>query len=75
MNKAKRKWLWSGGVGATLVGLGVSASIESAFLKHQGAELWYWMLLGTLSLSVLISGIILLIKAGHMENSLKNRLK
>lgn len=67
----KKRWLWTGGLGATLVGLGISASIESAFLKHQGAEWWTWIISGTLSLSILITGIILLIKSGNMEKDLK----
>jgi len=73
MDSNKKKWLWQGGVGASLFGAGLCGCIESGFLKHQSATPWYeWVGLGTLSLVVTLFGLVLLIKAGHLEKSLKN---
>lgn len=68
--KTKKKWLLTGGLGTTLFGLGICCVIESAFYKHNGA-IWYeWAFFGTVSLSILITGVVLLIKAGLLENKL-----
>jgi hypothetical protein len=66
------KWLIMGGCGTVLLGLGVSCAIESGFLKHNGALWWQWALAGTGSLSLLISGVVILIKAAFKERQLKN---
>ena len=68
---SKRKWLFTGGLGASLFGLGVCAVLESAFLKHSGALWCVWAVLGTLSLASMVMGIVLLIKAGFMERDMK----
>ena len=60
-----------GGVGATLFGFGVCCVVESGFLKHDGAPKLLWIAAGTLSLIIMIVGLIMLIKAGVMENELK----
>jgi hypothetical protein len=67
----KNKWLVTGGIGAVLFGFGVCAVIECAFLKHNGYDWYLWAGLGTLSLTVLISGVVLLIKAGLLEKDIK----
>lgn len=69
--KLYRKWLFLGGLGALLLGTGVSCAIESGFLKHNGAPTWQWVLAGTGSLTVLISGIVILIKTAFLERELK----
>lgn len=61
-----------GGCGAVLLGTGVSCAIESGFLKHNSTLWWQWTLAGTGSLVLLISGIVLLIKAAFIERQLKN---
>lgn len=62
-----------GGAGATLFGAGLCGCIESGFLKHQPNTAWYeWAGLGTLSLVITLFGLILLIKAGHLEKSVKD---
>jgi len=66
-SKLRNRWLLLGGSGATLVGLGLSATIEVAWYKHSGGTTWIWVVLGTLSLSVFMVGLILLIKAGLLE--------
>lgn len=73
MNNAqlKRKWLLLGGIGASLFGFGICCTVESGFLKHGGAPIWKWVLFGTISLVVLISGLVLLIKAGFVGEQLK----
>ena len=59
MNKQqlkKRYWIF-GGVGTGLLGFGLSALIESGFIKHSEADNWQWILAGTLSLVVIMTGI------------------
>ncbi|MGC1515055.1 MAG: hypothetical protein WA810_05715 [Maribacter sp.] len=70
-NKLKRNWLLLGGFGTLLVGTGISLAIESGFLKHEGAVWWQWASAGTGALSLVIVGIILLIKAAFVEQRLK----
>lgn len=69
--KLKRKWLFRGGLGCLLVGTGVSFAIESGFLRHSGAPLWQWVLAGTVSLAILIYGVLMLIKTAFLEQKLK----
>ncbi|MEM6894806.1 MAG: hypothetical protein AAGD88_07265 [Bacteroidota bacterium] len=67
----KKKWLLQGGLGASLFGLGLCCTIESAFLKHAGVVWYYWLSAGTISIAVTILGLVLLIKTGNLENQLK----
>ena len=67
----KWKWLLTGGAGTSLFGLGLCAVVESGFLKHSGAPWWLWVGLGSLSLVITMTGLVLLIKAGIMEKDLK----
>lgn len=69
--KLHRKWLFMGGLGALLLGTGISCAIESGFLKHNGAPVCQWALAGTASLAVLISGVVVLIKTAFLERGLK----
>ena len=55
----KRYW-WYGGIGTGLLGFGLCALVESAFLKHNGAEPLNWILAGTGSLILVMTGINLL---------------
>ncbi|MFS4468266.1 hypothetical protein [Maribacter sp. 2210JD10-5] len=71
--RLKRKWLLTGGFGAVSLGAGLSGSIESGFLKYSGADMWIWIGCGTLSLCVLVLGIILLIKAGLLSLKLNEK--
>ena len=66
----RKKWLLTGGAGASLFGFGLCAVVESGFLKHGDSEWWEWVGLGTASLIVTIFGLVLLIKAGLMEKAL-----
>ena len=53
----KRYW-WFGGTGTALLGVGLSALVESGFLKHSSnAEPWQWIVGGTLSLILIMTGI------------------
>ncbi|TMM57261.1 hypothetical protein FEE95_12300 [Maribacter algarum] len=71
--KLKRKWLIKGTLGALLFGFGLCCMIESGFLKH-GGSIWYeWVLAGTISLCVTISGAVFLIQAGILGRELKKR--
>ena len=57
LNQLKKKWLVYAGVGITLIGFGLCASVELAFQKHSHPNDFSWILWGTLSLSVLMSGL------------------
>ena len=59
----KRKWLLSGGLGAVGFGSGLSAVIEVAFMRYDGAPFWKWFILGTLSLAVMIAGLNFIVNA------------
>ncbi len=50
----RTKWLVFSPLGLTLVGLGLSLTLEAARLKSAG-ELWFW--LGTLGLGVVNAGL------------------
>jgi hypothetical protein len=52
----KRFWLF-GGLGTGLLGFGLSAIVESGFMKHSNAETWQWVLAGTLSLILIMTGV------------------
>ena len=67
----KKKWLLTGGIGASLFGFGLCGVLESGFLKHGDVAWWIWSSLGTVALSVTILGLVLLIKAGVMEKDYK----
>lgn len=63
ISKNKKQWLLRGGFGAVLFGSGLSATIEVAFMRNEGAPFWKWFLLGTLSLVVLIAGLSFIVDA------------
>jgi hypothetical protein len=47
------------GFSLALVGMGISISIEAGFLKWSGQSAWEWILLGTLGLTILNTGLSL----------------
>ena len=55
------RWLILGGLGAVLFGAGLSATIEVAFMRYEGAPFWTWFLLGTLSLCFVVAGLACMI--------------
>ena len=69
--KRRIRWWWQGGVGALLLGSGISCAVESGFLKHQDVPWYVWVLAGTGSFCLIIPGVVLLIKAGILENELQ----
>lgn len=62
-SKDKLQWFVRGAIGCSLIGFGLCATIESAFLKHQAPENTLWILYGTISLIIFMSGINILISA------------
>jgi hypothetical protein len=52
----KRYWIF-GGVGTGLLGFGLSALVESGFLKHSDAPKWQWIAAGTFSLILIMTGV------------------
>lgn len=63
MISAKKQHLIRGGIGASILGFGWCALIESGFLKHNGAETLVWVGAGTASLVVSMAGLCILIDA------------
>ncbi|MFN5168306.1 MAG: hypothetical protein ACK5DD_01665 [Cyclobacteriaceae bacterium] len=55
------RWLILGGLGAVLFGAGLSATIEVAFMRYEGAPFWTWFLFGTLSLCFVVAGLACMI--------------
>lgn len=67
MNKQRRKWVVQGGIGASLIGFGLSLAIEASHWKHSGGPFWVWAGGGTLGITLLVAGIVVLIKASRLE--------
>jgi uncharacterized membrane protein HdeD (DUF308 family) len=67
----KRYW-WYGGLGTALLGIGLSALVESGFLKHSQAEAWQWVAAGTLSLILIMTGITFLFESFACKQGMSN---
>lgn len=67
----KRYW-WFGGIGTALLGFGLSALVESGFLKHGEATTWQWVLAGTVSLIIIMTGVNFLFESFACKQQLKN---
>lgn len=72
MNKSqlKRRYWIFGGVGTGLLGFGLSALVESGYLKHSAAPAWQWLVAGTLSLVLIMTGINLLFESFRCKQKL-----
>jgi hypothetical protein len=68
----KRFWLF-GGLGTGLLGFGLSAIVESGFMKHSDAETWQWVLAGTLSLIVIMTGVNFLFESFRCKLKLSSK--
>lgn len=55
----KNTWLAKSIAGILLTGAGLSASIDAGIAKSTGAD--HWIIYGTISLMVFMSGLILMI--------------
>jgi len=55
----KLKSLAPPGLSLALVGMGVSIAIEAGFWKWEGKSNWQWILLGTIGLCIMNSGLSL----------------
>lgn len=69
----KRYWIF-GGIGTGLLGFGLSALVESGFLKHSEAPAWQWILAGTLSLIVIMTGVNFLFESFRCKQKLISKL-
>lgn len=58
-----RKWLVRGGLGALLIGTGLSGLLEVALMKHNYTGFWVWFSLGTLAFIIIMSGLSIMIDA------------
>ncbi len=77
MNKKqlrKRYWIF-GGVGTGLLGFGLSALVESGFLKHSDAPTWQWIMAGTLSLIIIMTGVNFLFESFRCKQELDKHEK
>ncbi|MCH8535113.1 MAG: hypothetical protein LAT51_08605 [Flavobacteriaceae bacterium] len=68
----KRYWIY-GGSGTAILGFGLSALVESGFLKHETATTWTWVLAGTLSLVLIMTGINFLFESYSHKQLLKEK--
>jgi len=73
MTPARKKWLWTGGVGAALFCAGLCGVVERGFLKHNNAPTLQWVLAGTVALTVLILGFVVLQKASKLEDEARKK--
>lgn len=69
-NENRAYWLF-GGLGSAVLGFGLSLLVESGFIKHSSRPDWEWVLLGTFSLVLIMSGINFLFRS--FEAKLKRR--
>lgn len=69
MTKAKRNYWLFGALGSLTLGFGLCLLVESGFIKHSDAPTWQWIVLGTLSLILIMSGINFLFSS--FESKLK----
>ncbi|PRP66787.1 hypothetical protein [Nonlabens agnitus] len=65
-----RYWIF-GGLGMGILGFGLSALVESGFLKHSDAESWQWIMAGTVSLVLIMTGINFLLESFSCKIQLK----
>lgn len=73
-NKLKKQYWISGGVGSGLLGFGLAALVESGFLKHNSnTQTWEWVIAGTLSLILIMSGVNLLFHSFEAKLALKKK--
>jgi hypothetical protein len=73
----KHKWLACSAAGLILVGLGLCIFSEAAHIKHSGKDTATWVLLGTLSLVIINTGLAIFGKGVvyKTEIRVKKRLK
>jgi hypothetical protein len=50
----KYRWLLQGGIGAVILGAGLSLLTEASFMRFTGASFWKWFLWGTVALSLVM---------------------
>lgn len=56
-----RRWFIQGTIGILLLGSGLCMFSEAAFYKHSHPPFWNWVFVGTGSLIVLMSGLVLMV--------------
>lgn len=61
--KLRRKWLFFGAGGLTLVGFGLSIMGEALIRKYEASSFHDWFWIGTLALIVINSGLAIFGKA------------
>lgn len=71
MDKRKKQWWFNGVVGALLLGSGLSIALECSHIKHSGGDFWLWTLGGTAGIGLLLSGVVMLVRAGILNAEIK----
>ncbi|MCP9200820.1 hypothetical protein MKO06_12945 [Gramella sp. GC03-9] len=69
----KKRYWWFGGLGTAILGFGLSALVESGFLKHSGSEQWQWIGAGTISLILIMTGINFLFESHACKRELEGK--
>lgn len=71
-NQLKKRYWWFGGLGTGLLGFGLSALVESGFLKHSDAPTWQWVAAGTAALIITMVGVNFLFESFACKQKLNN---
>ena len=66
----RQQWMLLGGGGASLFCFGLCGAIEIALLKYEGVAWSLWVPLGTAALTIMVFGLVLMIKSGHIGASI-----
>ncbi len=69
----QQRYWWFGGIGTGLLGFGLTALVESGFLKHSGADQWQWIASGSGSLILVMIGVNFLFESFDCKQKLKKR--
>lgn len=70
-DKSKRwQWWFNGAFGAILLGSGFCLALEASHWKHNNESFWIWTIAGIVGIALLLSGIVLLIRAGIIKKEL-----
>ena len=70
--RLKKRYWWFGGLGSAVLGFGLCALVESGFLKHDKAEPWQWVVAGTVSLILIMTGLNFMFESFACKLKLKD---
>ena len=73
MQKKRKQWWFNGVTGAVLLGSGLSIALECSNIKQDGGDILTWVFGGTAGIGLVLSGVVLLIRAGIINHELKTQ--